>query len=836
MRMKALLAFLLSLCGVSAYAQFKASIQGTVMDPQGNAVPAAKVTVANEATSVTRDTVTSGEGFYRVSELPPGAYTVTVEASGFKQATSKGIVVEAEQPRGLDITLQVGAVNEQVTVTASAEALHTENANVGNTVSTDEITRLPEVGRDPYELLRLTPGVFGDGARQGNGNTSVLPNNSGPGGSNSSIFQVENQVQVSANGQRTASNNFTIDGVSVNSLGFGGAAVITPNQESVQQITVLSSSYSAEDGRGSGAQVKVVSKAGTNQFHGSGFFKYQDPNWNAFNNFHGPQGERPARVNNNFRQFGGSIGGPIFKDKLFFFFSYEGLRSNNLDISAGTWVETPEFRQLIISSRPGSVTATILGSPGVTPRIANVLTSTCAGASINDPTRCQAVTGGLDVGSPTGATGQYVPLDGAHFAGGGLDGIPDIQFVQLALPSSTNGNQYNWRVDYNRGKDQFAFSTYLTRANNLGSDSGGRSRPQADIAQKPQNQTEALTWIRILSSTMVNEARFNFTRFAFNQVSANANVNFGIPRIEIEGYNFDRIRFGADRSETTPAVLTQNTYNFRDIFSKGIRTHTLKFGFDLSAEQDNNNLLGGARPIYSNVRLWNFANDTPIFEGINADPRSGGAAAAQRYLRSKATAFFVQDDWKLRPNLTLNLGLRYEYYPPLSDAKGQLSNITIPSSGLVNAKVGFADSLIQPDRNNFVPRLGFAWSPSRFHDSTVVRGGFGLAYNRTDDVLFSNARGNPPAFSRFNICCGTSAQDFSTPFDGGVITYVLGSNNSAASYPVNPALGFGIDPKNGGVCANAACTGDQAVEIYGGSPNFRNAYVYLYSLDVERRL
>ncbi len=264
MRMKALLAFLLSLCGVSAYAQFKASIQGTVMDPQGNAVPAAKVTVANEATSVTRDTVTSGEGFYRVSELPPGAYTVTVEASGFKQATSKGIVVEAEQPRGLDVTLQVGAVSEQVIVTASAEALHTENANVGKTVSTDEITRLPEVGRDPYELLRLTPGVFGDGARQGNGNSSNLPNDSGKGGSNSAIFQIENTVQVSANGQRAASNNFTVDGVSVNSLGFGGTAVITPNQESIQEITVLSSSYSAEDGRGSGAQVKVVSKSSTN--------------------------------------------------------------------------------------------------------------------------------------------------------------------------------------------------------------------------------------------------------------------------------------------------------------------------------------------------------------------------------------------------------------------------------------------------------------------------------------------------------------------------------------------------------------------------------------------
>jgi len=836
MRRSLLLSLLLSLCALSAYAQFKASIQGTIMDSKGGAVAGAKVTVTNQGTGVTRDTVASDEGFYRVTELPPGNYTITVEAAGFKKSVSNSIAVQAEQPRGFDVTLQIGASSESVTVTATSEALSTENANLGTSISSDEIQRLPQVGRDPYSLLRLTPGIFGDGARQGNGNSSNLPNDSGKGGSNSAIFQIENTVQVSANGQRAASNNFTIDGVSVNSLGFGGTAVITPNQESIQEITVLSSSYSAEDGRGTGAQVKVVSKSGTNQFHGTGFFQYQDPNWNAFNKFHGAQGEKPSRVNTNFRQFGSSLGGPVWKDKLFFFFSYEGLRSSNQDISAGTWVETSQFRQLVIGARPGSVTAKVLASPGITPRIANVLTSTCAGAGITDPTQCQAVTGGLDVGSPTGATGQYVPLDGAHFAGGGLDGIPDIQFVQLALPSSTNGNQYNWRVDYNRGKDQFAFSTYLTRANSSSSDAGGRSRPQGDIAQKPQNQSEALAWIRVLSPTLVNEARFNFTRFAFNQVTANSNVNFGIPRIEIEGYSFDRIRFGADRSETTPAVLTQNTYNFRDSVSKVIRTHALKAGFDLSAEQDNNNLLGGARPLYSNVRLWNFANSTPIFEAINADPRNGGPANGQRYLHSKATAFFVQDDWKVKSNLTMNLGLRYEYYPPLSDAKGQLSNITIPSGVLVNAKVGFADSLIQPDRNNFGPRLGFAWSPSRFRDSTVVRGGFGVAYNRTDNVLFSNARGNPPAFSRFNICCGTSTQDFSTPFDGGVITYVLGSSNSATSYPVNPALGFGIDPKNGGVCANTACTGDQAVEIYGGTPNFRNAYVYLYSLDVERRL
>jgi hypothetical protein len=357
----------------------------------------------------------------------------------------------------------------------------------------------------------------------------------------------------------------------------------------------------------------------------------------------------------------------------------------------------------------------------------------------------------------------------------------------------------------------------------------------ADVSTKPQNQSEALSWIRTVSSTLVNEARLNFTRFAFNQVTANQKVNFGIPRVEIEGYNFDRIRFGADRSETTPAVLTENTINFRDTLSKVYRTHAFRMGFEISGEQDNNNLLGGARPLYSNVRLWNFANSTPIFESINADPRTGGPANGQRYLRSKATAAFFQDDWKVKPNLTLNLGLRYEYYPPLSDAKGELSNIRFGTNGLINSSVGLTSALIQPDRNNAGPRIGFSWSPSHLQNS-VLRGGLGVAYNRTDNVLFANSRGNPPAFARFNLCCGTSTADFSTPFDGGAILYATGSSNSATSYPANPALAFGIDPKNGGVCGNAACTFDQSVEIYGGSPNFRNSYVYFYSLEAEHRL
>src|SRR5258708_5637216 len=248
---------LLLVCGVffaaAAQAQFKASIQGTVLDSKGGVVAGAKVTVTNQDTGVVRDTVASAEGFYRVSELPPGKYSVSVEAAGFKVSLSKDVVVEAEQPRGLDITLAVGNVQESVTVTASTGGLQTENANMNTTIGSQEVLTLPQFGRDPYELLRMAPGVFGDNARQGNGNSFALPQQVGPGQSNSSIFQTENQVQIVSNGQRVTANNYSLDGVSVNSFSNGGSAVVTPNQESVQQIVVTSASYNAEQEPNSGA-------------------------------------------------------------------------------------------------------------------------------------------------------------------------------------------------------------------------------------------------------------------------------------------------------------------------------------------------------------------------------------------------------------------------------------------------------------------------------------------------------------------------------------------------------------------------------------------------------
>jgi outer membrane receptor protein involved in Fe transport len=847
-RRASLLALFALCCAASAQAQFRAGVQGTVTDPAGAVVPEASLTLTNTETNRSQQATSSDEGFYSFSNLAPGRYTLTAEKAGFKKTVFDNVTVNAESVQGMDVVLTTGEVDETVTVTGEvAQGLETENANVSKAITTEEVRRLPQFGRDPYELLRLTPGVFGSGSRSAAGESVKLPNATGPGGSSNSIFQAENQPQITANGQRISANNFQIDGVSVNSLQFGGAAVVTPNQEAVKEVRVVSSAYSAEYGRNSGAQVQVVSQNGTNQFHGSLFLKANDPRWNAFNKY-GPDFGRsgPERVNQRFKQFGGSVGGPLplprfgeggpstlgGRDKSFFFLSYEGLRSNSQG-SAVKFVETPEFRQQIIAARPGGIVSQILSSPGIQPRIISVLPQNCAQFN-NDPARCRVVAGGLDIGSPTGASGQYVRLDNP--LGGGLDGIPDIQNALFATPRTVNSNQYNLRLDFTPTQnDQIALSTFLTRNDIVGSDEGAAGRPSSDIRTTPFNSSGAITYIRTLSSAMVNELRFNATRFALNEVESAVETNFGIPRIEIEGLPLpDRIRFGAPQGETSPGIFAQNTFEVRDVLNVVRGSHALKFGGELRWEQDNNNLNGGSRPLFTFSGLFNFANDAPLFYQINADPRTGGPADAQRYFRSKYYGLFVQDDWKYRPNLTFNVGLRYELFTPLKEKNGQLSNVVFGPNDLPNARLEVTDELFESDRNNFAPRLGFAYSPNYgdaflglFRENrAVVRGGFGISYNRTPNVLFSNTRGNPPFFARYQICCGTANGEFSTPFNGGQILYALGSSNSPFSFPVNPALAVGIDPATG------SARGRQ-VEVYGSEPDVPNAYVYTYSLETQ---
>ncbi len=825
---------------IVANAQFKASVQGTVTDNAGAIVAEATVTLTNKETNQTQQTKTSEEGFYRFSGLAPGLYTLTVEKENFKKQITEDVQVQAETLGGLNIVLQAGGIAETVTVTAENAPLETEDANIRKVISNQEILELPQVGRDPYELARLAPGVFGAGARSANGGSSNLPNTSGPGGSNLGIFSTENQVQISANGQRLSANNFQVDGVSVNSQTWGGAAVITPSQESVEEVQVTSSTYSAEDGRNSGAQIKVVTKQGTNRFSGSAFFKYNNPKWNAFNRgFTIPgttRGVAASRVNNNDKAFGGSFGGPIVKEKLFFFFAYEGLRSNQNN-TYEAFVETSQFRQLIRNVRPNSIAARILSSPGIEPRIVSILPRACADFSF--PVTCQNVAGGFDLGSPISfpnrPNNQYVPFNMP--LGGGLDGIADLQYALLENPANFKGNQYTTRVDYQlTEKDKIFFSGVWAPTNQFTPDTAGQSRPMNDISSNRLNWKTAFVYARNFSATILNEARFNITKWSFDEVSSNPNVNFGIPRIEIEGYlPSDRLRFGAPRSENTPGVIGERQLDFRDVLTWIRGNHSFRFGGEYRVDLNDNTGTGGARPLYSFVRPWNFANDTPIFIAINAD-FNGQPQANNVPFKTSEVAFFVQDDWKVRPNLTLNLGLRYGYYSPIQPRGGDLiGNLVLGSNGLADAKVVAADKLTKSDYNNFGPQVGFAWSPNMFglENKLVIRGGFGIGYDRLPNALLANARANPPSGARYNICCGGAGaagdEDWAPPYANGQILYALGSSSSPTSYPRNPVIGGGVNPNTGGPNVGQ-------IEIYGADPNLKTAQVYRYSLEGQYEL
>jgi hypothetical protein len=835
-----------------ALAQFSASLQGSVTDPSGAVIQGAHVKLLNTGTQASQDTTTNDQGFYRFNQLPAGTYDITVDAQGFQTATISGVQVAADLPQSANATLQPGNVQTTTTVTAAAvPTLQTADASVSGTISSQAIETLPTVGRDPYELVRTMPGIDATGGRSGNGQAVSLGNTTGPGGSAVSIFQTENQVQVSSSGQRVEQNVFLLDGVSVNSLGWGGAAVVTPNSESLQDMTVVTSDYFAEDGRGSGAHIKMTSKSGTDQFHGSGVFLYQDPNFNAFNKWGGPGNALPVRVESNYRQYAGSIGGPIKKDKLFFFFSYEGL--HNKSTSYGQeWVLTPQARQLIASQN--NTIGKIFSSVNNTPRSVAVLggpTTTCAAIfGANAPLQCRDVAGGLNLGSPgpgLAGTPYYANPNGSatqvpFSIGNGFTSTPDLEYVQYYLPTSQKGNQFNGRVDYNlSAKDLIFASGYYTLLNQVSADGGSAGAPDADVTFKPVTSTITAGYIRTINATTINELRGNFTRFFDNGVSDNPNLNWGIPRIQLEGYSFGNIQVaGAPQGSDTPSILAQNTYEVRDMLTKVWGNHTVKFGGNYRKEQDNNNLFGTDRPLYSFSGIWNLANAAPIFESISANVTNGTPGNAARYYRDSDDALFVEDDWHANASLTLNLGMRWEYFAPITEKRGNLADVFLGTGpdALVNATVRHVGQLWNSNWKNFMPKIGFAYSPIAAHQKFVVRGGFGIAYNRQNINIYATGAEDVPNDFNFGLCCGTapSPYSFSTPFAGGPIQLVTGSSKSPQSYPINPFLAVGVNPLTGTPNASSMVGVGTAVEVYGAWPNTPDAYTYLYSFETQTQV
>lgn len=338
----------------AAHAQFRASITGTVTDSSGAVIPGAQVTLVDKQTGKSLQATTNGTGDYNFNALPPDTFTLTTAMSGFSTKTINDLTITPEQANNINVQLAVSSTGASVEVTADAVSpLETATGSISGTISSNEIQHLPTAGRDVFQLLQLTPGAFGDGQRSAGGGTNSIPGSQGPGGSGAGqgAFATENGPQVVSNGGQYETNAISINGISTTSAVWGGTSIITPNQDSVDTVKITSNGYDAEFGRFSGANVEITTKAGTNSFHGSAFFRAARPGLNAFNRYNGPNSLLPftlgpGAANTNVNRaaahgllrdttrnndIGGSVGGPILKNRVFAFFAYETIRAGQND-------------------------------------------------------------------------------------------------------------------------------------------------------------------------------------------------------------------------------------------------------------------------------------------------------------------------------------------------------------------------------------------------------------------------------------------------------------------------------------------------------------------------
>ncbi len=834
----------------AAHAQFGGGLNGTVTDASGAVIPGATVTLTNPETQATKTTTSNASGFYSFTELAPANYTVKVTAKGFQEEDYNSVAVTGEGPRGLDVKMTVGAAAQTVTVNGNqTPILNTTNASLASTISSEDVTRLPAFGRDPYELLRTGVGITGDSARSGSGGAIALPNNTSQNQSNVGIFQTENQIQISASGQRVTSNTYELDGVTVDSLLHGGSTIITPSIESVDQITILASNYDAALGRDVGAHILTTTKAGTNDFHGSAFFQYDEPGLNAYQPYGGPTSTpgvfAPAtRDDLQQRDWAASLGGPIWKNKVFFFASYEEVKST-LQSFSEQYVPTPQWYAALAAARPTGLAAGTIAKPAGQAVVRAILPGSCSAIQ----TVCAPAGTGFDVGSFGGTDGQYLPnvnVNGTAatpnlYTGAGLDGVPDLEFAQIQTPSDYRGVQLHGRVDWMIGPhDQIFGGFYTQKLDQASLDAAAGAAPDTALPFRPFNQSATPVWIHTFGPTLINEVRANYTRFADNQISdTQGQVNWGVPGLYAQNYGFGSIQFSQLASPTTPYIAAENTYEIRDLVTKELGPQSVRMGVVIRREQDNDNDSGLARPNYAFQGIWDLANDAPLYEGIGANPNTGGVGNVQRYFRRNYYAGFVQDDWKVTPNMTVNLGLRYEYFGGLTNKGFPINNMVLsstPGAEIINSHFVTTDTLYPSTGDALAPKIGFAWQPmltGRLENKMVVHGGFGVSFDNLDEEPISPAYENGPGYFDYGLCCG-GLQATAPNATGTGIVFEYGTSDSPFSYAPNPNLAVGTNPTTGTPNAFTPPGGTPStpqVETYSILPGMRQPTLYTFSLD-----
>jgi hypothetical protein len=811
----------LVLIALPAHAQYRTSIQGTVTDQQGAVVPGAALTLKNKSTNRTVVRTSSEVGIFSFNALPADHFTLTVTRDGFKKKVLDEIQLIPEQSNSLDVQLEIGAATETVNVNASlTPSIDRETANIGGTISSNDIEHMPSFQRDIFTLVQLAPGAVSDGSQGGGGGTYNTTSSTwqGPNGSGTNgQAPTENGILANANGGEYSTNGVTIDGISVVSAVWGGTSVITPDPDSVESVRILTNDYDAENGRFSGAQTIVTSKSGTNQIHGSAFFGAHRPGLNAYQHkiVEPDITTAPLKDTQDFNQYGGSVGGPIWKNKVFAFFDFESVPNTSNSV-ATNWYDTPAFDALAPS---GSLASTYLTYKGSAVAETGTVTTTCAAIGLVSGTNCQEVSGGLNIGSPlTSGLGMQDPTSLGTLAspgiGNGLSTVADIADYVTSTPYTSYYRQWNGRLDADvTGKDHLSFAIYWVPQGNT--QYQGPARAYNFFHHDQVNDAFSLIWNHTFSPTLLNEARANAAGWRWNELTENPQRPVGLPSDNINVLSIQP--FGAWPGSN----YDQWTYGYKDVLTKVLHRHTIKAGGEFTRLYYLNNAINA--PSYNFFNIWDFLNDAPMAESGSFNASTGLPNEIRDDDRENLLGFFVQDEWKVGPNLTVNGGLRYSYFGSLNDKQG---NIGVSSFGrgadlLTGLSIKAGGNIWTPQKGNFGPQLGFNWSPDGSRNKVVVRGGFGLFFNQEQIALTANSANNPPTGAYYNFNSSTAPNTIDRR-----IVYALSSNpTSLSGFPSNPNT---ITTYN---ASNIPVNGGATVTAYPSS--IPTQYSYHYSLEAD---
>ncbi|HLJ26278.1 MAG TPA: carboxypeptidase regulatory-like domain-containing protein [Candidatus Angelobacter sp.] len=814
---------------------------GTVTDPQGAVVSGANVTVTNIATGVATKAVTDQQGQYQVPELPIGSYKVKVEHEGFKTTETTSYTLEINQILRVDVRLPIGAINELVTVEGTAATVETVNHTMGSTVSGREIENAPLNGRNALDLALLQPGVL----------PADNPGNSTTNNSASTAFSI--------GGGRNDSNTFILDGGLNNNL-LDNSVVYNPNPDAIQEFRVLTSNFSAEYGRNAGGIVSVVTKSGTNDWHGTAFEYNRNTDYDA-NSYNLNQVGAPRAILQR-NQYGGTVGGPVIKNKLFFFIAYQGQRqSQTIPSAVGTTFTPAELQGNFSSLGANTASAGLCASQQPNQQIGN-LPAGCPNPVATflqanpffQPNPALAAQGII---SPA----AFDPVAQAYIKAGL---IPTTQTGNITFqdPSQNNYNELTGKFDWDAtSKDRFTVT--LGRNKNPvsgpnqfggGANAPGNNQFLSQPASPEFTSSGAslleffnLAYIRTISSHMLNEFRVTAQRFNNTQGipgrTFGSASSFGTNIDTTEGpsnpplLTFPGLSVGF--SPQGPTSLENNTFTYSDTLSWTQGRNNWKFGgsfvayrnnlvfdFFVNGNFDYTNSVNGATLFGAGNAFGNFLIGIPDFYFQSP--------AAPSTIRTKATYVFGQDEWHAANNLVLTLGLRYEYSTPKSDTQGRTFSV-IPGeqstvypgapTGLVfPGDAGAPRGSNFPDKTNFAPRFGFAWQP--FHDGkTSIRGGFGVFYDilKAEDNFQFNGQFPfaPTAFLGFNDPSLTPA-----PF--GLVTQPFtstGNPNPFANLPISHNVNF---------AATVGTFGGAGVFVV--DPHLRTPYTYQYNLTIEHEV